>query len=296
MGVNATTATNNLARITGTGSLWQIASGGSLNVGNNLGGALGSGTVLLDDSGMLEVNTIYVGSNLVNGAQSALNNSGGILQFTTASPALTIRAGGRFVVTNGTVSFRAITTADVLCNQAGNPLDYASKVIWEGATNAFRLNTSTNVANQPYTFTSTMGATNFARLELFNGSKYNGNVTIGSGGALAVAGNVSSITGTLALASSASLSVTVGSTNDYLSVTGAVNLGSATLTLGLATNPAALPSIRLVRAAGGLGGTKFGNDQVSAAYSGKTYTFGVRYTGTEVLLTPAAKGAVLIVR
>jgi hypothetical protein len=296
LGVNYTYVTNNLVRITGPGSLWQIPPGGNLNVGNNLGGALGSGTVLLDDSGMVEVNTLYVGSNLVNGAQSALTNSGGILQFTTASPALTIRAGGRCVVTNGTVSFRAIVNADVFCNQAGKPLDSAAKVIWEGATNAFRLNAATNVANQHYTFTSTLGATNFARLDLFNGSKFNGNVMIGSGGTLAAAGSASSITGALTLASSAFLDMTVGGSNDYLAVTGSVNLGSATLKLGFAANPAALFPIRLVRAAGGLGGTRLGSDLVSASYAGQAYSLVVRYTGTDVVLTPAAKGTIISVR
>jgi hypothetical protein len=79
----------------------------------------------------------------------------------------------------------------VFCSQGTYQL--ATKATWSGA-NTFRLkNASTrNDISQTYTFNTGLGATNFARLEMVNGTNAyrNGRVTIGSGGSLLVSNTV----------------------------------------------------------------------------------------------------------
>jgi len=124
-----------------------------------------------------------------------LTNNGGVLQFTNAAPVITPLNIGDFVIANGTVSFRAITNADVRCNQSGKPLSYLTKFNWFGA-NAFRLNNATNVnsSTQAYSFWDVSTPRIFVRLELLNGSMYRGgDVYIGDGGSLYLSGGASTI-------------------------------------------------------------------------------------------------------
>ena len=124
-----------------------------------------------------------------------MTNNGGVLQFTNAAPVITPLNIGDFVIANGTVSFRAITNADVRCNQSGKPLSYLTKFNWFGA-NAFRLNNATNVnsSTQAYSFWDVSTPRIFVRLELLNGSMYRGgDVYIGDGGSLYLSGGASTI-------------------------------------------------------------------------------------------------------
>lgn len=262
----------------------------------SLGGASGGNGnwVQVMSGGLLECGNYL--SNFVGGAGNTISNLGGIFQFTSATPTVVPNGTNNLVISNGSVSFRGVTTADVFCNQSGKPLDSTNRMAWLGA-NGFRLNASTNLTTgQDYTFTDSMNPTNFARLELFNGSRYNGNVTLGNNGVLMTSGSASTITGALTVVSTATLNMTVSSANDYLAVGGAVNLGNATLQLTLKTDPTLLYPIHLVRPAGGLGGTRFGTTMVTASYGGKSYDMAVKYSGTDVVLVAGIKGTALIFR
>ena len=170
-----------------------------------------------------------------------MTNNGGILQFTNASVAVTPNNLGDFIITNGTVSFRAITNADVTCNQSGKSLAYNSKMLWTGTSNKFRLNNASNsmAINQTYTFAPGI-ATNFARLELLNGSTYrNGSVTIGAGGSLYLSGGASTVSGVVTGAPSSTIEFDLTTTNASGCLLSTTNmyLNNCTLQLDLANPP-----------------------------------------------------------
>jgi hypothetical protein len=190
----------------------------------------------------------------INGASTLGNtvtNAGGIYQFISATPSLTTTTTNNFFINCGTLSFRGITTADVLCNQSGKPFDSASKMAWvAGGANTFRLNNATNTTTgQAYTFSTAYGATNFARLDLVNGSMYRTNVTLGAGGSLYVAGGPGTISGVLtAQDSSATIEIDLSNTNAYglLVVTTNVYLNGCKLKLDLGTSPTLLSPIMVI--------------------------------------------------
>jgi len=196
------------------------------------------------------------------------------------------------------VSFRAITNADVLCNQGTGPLRSDTKVLWSG-TNAFRLNNATNTAtiNQTYTFAPGT-ATNFARLELVNSSTYrNGNVTIGNGGTLLVASNGNVIASNLTMAAGSALAVTINATNNYsqLALQGAANTLNGSLLVTLNSAPPDGSSYPI--APGAVTGT-FTNTPITGSYLGTNYIFAVNYAGGVTLQynKPGGKGTTIMFR
>ncbi len=293
---------NNTVEVSGTGSLVVCANGCQICVGSNSSVTVqgtpcngNGGNLMLWNGGGVELQGSGVLGSGYGGTGIISNYLGGIFQFTSLSAA-TINNGtpGSIVINGGTVSFRAVTTASVFCNQSGQPLDSTNKMSWFG-DNTFRLNTATNVAGQNYTFQTGTG-TNFAGLSLINGSKYQGNVTIGTGGTLSFAGGAQTISGTLTMQSAGTLAATIGSSNDYLSVTGTVNLASAQLQVALGTDPTPLYPIHFLRTAG-LGGTKFGVGVVSASYAGTNYDMRVTYQGNDALLSQAGpRGTTILFR
>ena len=113
-------------------------------------------------------------------------------------------------------------------------------MFWAG-TNTFRLNSATNSGTIDQTYTFAPGtATNFARLELVNGSTYrNGRVTIGANGSLYLSGGASTISSVLTAAPSSTLEFNLANTNApacLLSTTN-VYLNNCTLQLDLANPP-----------------------------------------------------------
>jgi hypothetical protein len=148
--------------------------------------------VLVTDGGTLDPSTPS-GSFLDIGAPAGnvVSNLGGYLEFDRSNPTFTAPDATRIQIASGGVSFRDQLSADVFCSQGTYQL--ATKATWSGA-NTFRLkNASTrNDISQTYTFNTGLGATNFARLEMVNGTTAyrNGRVTIGSGGSLLVSNTV----------------------------------------------------------------------------------------------------------
>ena len=96
-------------------------------------------------------------------------------------------------ITGGTISFRDLASAVNLTNNwRGSQL---TNMAWSG-NNALRLNnsTATNTITGGYNFNTGLGATNYYRLEMINGTNaVTGNgVTIGAGGSLFVSNTLAS--------------------------------------------------------------------------------------------------------
>ena len=230
-----------------------------------------------------------------NGTGIISNYMGGVFQFTTlAANAINNGTPGSIVINGGTVSFRALTTASVFCNQGGQQLDSATKMTWLG-DNTFRLNSATNVAGQNYTFQTGTG-TNFAGLSLINGSRYQGNVTVGTGGTLSCSDGPETLAGTLTMQSDTTLALTLASSNDTLTVTGAVNLAGAQLQVTLKADPTPYYPIRFLRT-GGLGGSQFSTRIIETQYQGTNFGMKVRYdanTQDVWLYDEGVKGTLLL--
>ena len=220
-----------------------LINGGTLNgfsSGVYVGGSGAStnsfGNVVVSGTGVLEANNITVYTN----SPSAVTNNGGIFQYTSATPTIIPGTFGTVVITNGAISFKNINNADVFCNQSTKPLDSTNKIAYFG-TNTFRLNNATNSGTIDQTYTFAPGiATNFARLELLNGSTYrNGNVTIAAGGSLYLSSGASTISSVLTAAPSSTIEFDLTNTNApgcLLSTTN-MYLNGCTLQLDLANPP-----------------------------------------------------------
>ena len=231
----------------------------------------GSGGLQIDQSAMGPVGNSYI------------TNHGGVYQFTYATPTIAAApANNSFIyLTDGTISFRAVNTVDVRGNRTGT----LTNIVFTGTNNAFRLNNATNATSpdQTYTFANNLGPTNYARLELFNGSFYRGgSVTIGSGGTLAVSGDPSAITN-LTIATGGTLEMTVSGTNSAsrLNAVGSVALGG-TLRLILASPPppAGFDWTLISKAGGGgMTGAFTGGAIVEQAYQGTNYVFSIDIAG-----------------
>lgn len=230
------------------GGYWNLQ-GSAVTVGD--AAASVNNTLSVSGGGVLEAASLI--TSVGSGAGNVITNDGGVYQFNTATPTITPNTGS-IGINNGAVSFRGITTADVLCNRGSGPL-ITSKMAWSG-TNAFRLNNATNNATlQAYTFTDTLGATNFARLELLNGSLYQGgDVTIGAHGTLLVSNGVSRIASNLTFAATATFAVDLSSTNGYGAlITGSnVTLNGCALALNLGSAPVSGSSFQVITNTAGL--------------------------------------------
>ena len=162
-----------------------IAGGEVRTKGTAIAGSVvgASNNTILVTGGLLDVDTL----SCPNGGGNIISNAGGIYQFFTATPVITTN-GGPVVLNGGTISFRDKATVDVKGNQTGSQL--TNMTFTTGGQNAFRLNNATNNTTpvQSYTFASNLGATNYVRLELVNGSTgyRGGSVTLGAGGSLLV--------------------------------------------------------------------------------------------------------------
>jgi T5SS/PEP-CTERM-associated repeat protein len=189
-------ASNNVAIVTGAGSVWtntgtlgfngasnrliiahggQVINGGAVTVG---GVGFVDNHLIVTNGGLLQANSLTVHAATGN----SIDNYGGTYQFTTTNITITPNGFGRISITNGTISFRGITNANP--NVGGTTL---TNLAYYGV-NGFRLNNSTNAAGlTSYTFDDTGVATNYARLQLVNNSTWRSSLlTIGTGGSLLV--------------------------------------------------------------------------------------------------------------
>ena len=216
---NATAGSSNMVAVAGAGSAWNLG-GAALtlgatgaNTGNVLtvtGGAVtnittlsvgaiasaNNNSVLMTGGGLLECTGVVVGAT--GNAGNTVNNQGGILQFTSALPTITTNAGNAIVMTNGTLGYRGIQSGTLpnLTNNWGKTV--TGCFAWQGV-NGFRLDNAlaTNSLGRPYTFSSSLGATNYARLELVNGATgiRGAGVTVAGDGSMLVSNTAATIYG-----------------------------------------------------------------------------------------------------
>ena len=284
-----------IAPTTGGGLTLQglvITNTGAINLSNSAltmaNGSLNNagGTVAIQNGGLLEANTFTQPSG-------TMTNSGGIYQFSTVTPTLSRTTVDTIVLTNGTISFRAVTNADVFANWPGG--NQITNILYQGV-NVFRLNAASNTAakSQTYTFASNLGATNYARLELLNGSLYRGsNVTIGSGGSLLVSNGVSTIGGALSFASDATLNVDISTTNGFSCLVAQTNVNLNGCTLNVNVGPAPVigtPFMIISNTSAGATSGQFANGTrwVTPTINGTNYVVMINTadgSGNDVVLT-----------
>jgi hypothetical protein len=134
--------------------------------------------MFVQSGGILEATNLTTGAGVGN----LITNSGGIYQFTTATPTITTNnnAGGSIAINGGVIAFRDVTNVNVKGNWAGTQL---TNMTFYGTNNAFQLNNSSGT--NTYWFDAITGAaTNYAGLEMVSGKTAytNGSVTIGTNG------------------------------------------------------------------------------------------------------------------
>ncbi len=173
----------------------------------------GGAVTFLVTGGILDVNTLVLDS-----ASQVISNSGGVFQFSTATPSI---SPGPSVITlnGGAIAFRDVPDVDVKGNWSGTSL--ANMTFTPGGLNTFRLNNATNASSgQAYTFDSEMGATNYYRLEMINGKTCyrGGDVTVGAGGAILFSNTAARIEGALTQAGSMTVA------DSAVTITGALSL------------------------------------------------------------------------
>lgn len=178
--------------VSGIGSVMSF--GNTLHVGSNTvnSSSKGYGWILVEQGGTLEMSTtIYIGQ----GGMGLVTNHGGIYQWTVGRGGFAINTNSpdSMVLSDGTISFAGVTNA-----QVNDP--NVQRITFLGE-NAFRLNNASNWTSlnnpslQDYTFDNTLGATNFARLEMINaGTAWQSKrLTVGGGGSLLVSNSSASI-------------------------------------------------------------------------------------------------------
>ena len=228
-----------------------------------------SAIVSIQNGGLLEANTF------VQLAGGTMTNFGGVNQFSIANPTVSRATADTIVLTNGAISFRAITNADVYANGNGTVGNQLTNILYQG-TNAFRLDAASNTLakSQTYTFASNLGPTNYARLELLNGAMYrNGNVTIGTNGTLLVSNGVSTVSGTLTFDPTATLSVDLSKTSGYgaLIAQSNVNLNGCALNINLGSAPVPGSSFMIISNSAGATSGSFGTSRQVVTVNGTNY-------------------------
>lgn len=285
-------ATNNILTVTNGG----YVRGNQFFVGYNATSV--SNSIRVVDGGILDCDTYSINTSS-SGSGNTINNVGGVFQFNNAAAGVNPGVAGSITLADGTISFRDINNADIRCNQAGQPFN-TTKIVWAGK-NGFRLNNATNItSSQAYTFTDTLGATNFARLELRNGSLYQGGaVTIGTNGTLAVAGGVNRIANDLTFATNATFSVDLSATNNYgaLVAQDNVTLNGCALSVNLGSAPVPGTSYPIISHSAGQTSGSFGNRSLVQTVNGTNYILRVSTSasGATVTCSLLTQGMCLII-
>ena len=153
--VNPGFSVSNSLTIGANGSVFATA----VSAGVNCTGGMNVASVLA--GGLLEANALTCGA-----PGNLITNAGGIYQFANAAPTITPNGAGSISLADGTLSFRAVTNANVVI--AGTSL---TNIAWSGS-NGFRLTAASNTtaSSQTYVFEPGVSATNYARLEMVGGA------------------------------------------------------------------------------------------------------------------------------
>lgn len=236
---------------------------------------------VLDMGAMLYLN--------VAAGNTASITGGGILQFTSAAPAMAFYNNGGSAVTinGGGLSYRGVTGVDMGASKTATS-NTVGAFTWAGS-NAFRLNGSTETGAGDYTFASNLGANNYAALQLYGACSISRSITFDgdNGGSLLLSGATATVGG-ITLAGTVPVTAK-GAASTLTGVIGGggslVKAGSGTLTLASAntytgativsngvlrlTSPAALSTNTSVHLSdgGALDLAFSGTSQVAALYT-----------------------------
>lgn len=160
-----------------------IQSGGQFLTGNLWIGENGAtnGTVTVESGGLLQIGRLI--ETRQTNTNTLLVESGGTLQFTTASPIVsnTSGVGGSITLGDGGIlSFKGVS---------GTPLVVGGNLTYAGGNHTYRLDNAQNTSVATTTFNAT---TTYSKLELRNGGQWNtsGSLIIGDGGSLVGSGTV----------------------------------------------------------------------------------------------------------
>jgi len=191
--------------VNGVGSSLVITNGGQVfsgagSIGN--GASVNNNTVTVAGAGSLwDLGAAALTVGATNSTGNVLNVlNGGILQFTTATPTVTINnnALNGIVITNATLSYRNAGVVNLTNNWVNSGIG-TNGVAWQGK-NTLRLDgsTGTNTLGRPYQFDINLGSTNFVNLELLGTCGVTGSgIVIGTNGTMLVSNAMATITGAL---------------------------------------------------------------------------------------------------
>lgn len=238
------TTTGSGGTAAGTGNSLTVSSGGVLSnlnwlmIGNSTAAA-NNNTALVSGGGLLEINTgIVAGTGTATG-NTVTVQTGGVLQFKTATPTVTIAAGSSITMNGGTLSYKGVSSTSTNLLNGNAAASGVGIFTWTG-TNTFRLDGSTETGGSNYTFANNLGAKNYTALELYGTSTIARAITLdGShGGSLLLSGSTATITGGVTL--TGPVSITASGTASTLTgaITGAGALsktGTGALTLNTAS-------------------------------------------------------------
>ena len=210
-----------------------IGNGGTLiaaavNAGNVAGD--NNNSVQVINGGLLEANALVIAAGA---AGNTISNRNSTYQFTTGAPTTTPNGLGSIAITDGTISYRGIDSADVTANRGSGAL---SGITFAGA-NTFMLNASSNInvsggVDQSYTFQASAGnPSNYVNLVMVNGqTEYgNGDLTIGATGTLLISNTTAGIDGNFVNSGTASVVNATANFANTLNNHGRLTLQNATV-------------------------------------------------------------------
>jgi len=166
-----------------------------------------SNRVVVTRSGVMELSSSLI---IGTAGQTDCGNhlactNGGVLQFTTANPIITINTpstdlslGNKVLMENGVLAYRGVSGVILTNNQATTGV---GRFDWQGK-NTLRFNNATGIcanASTTYTIEDSGNSKNYVGLELVNGGTgiSTGNITIGNTGSLLVSNTVATFSGSL---------------------------------------------------------------------------------------------------
>jgi len=234
-------------KVNGSGSQLNLASSLKMSSATAVAGS----NLMVSDGGKLQIGTAQNNECLTLGKSDGSSNNNrvtvdtsGVLQFTTATPSITIYApsGNALTMNGATLAYKSAFGVDMGASKvAGVGI---GKFTWSGI-NTLRLDGTVSNTSESgsgaYTFANNLGAANYATLELYGvtaisrGLTFDGN----NGGALLLNGATSSFSGGINLIGA----VTVTAQGVGSGLTGVIT-GTGALTLGsLSTSALTLKSL-----------------------------------------------------
>ncbi len=157
----------------------------------------GTNSLVVTNGALVDTRGLVVGN--ASNAGNFASIAGATLQFSTNSPDIQILGvanSNAIYVRDSTIAFRDVTNVNIKANWGVGALGKGlTNITWAG-DNAFRLNNaSLTNGGQDYVFSTGLGATNYTRLEMINGTTLwqGGSLTIGTNGSMLVSNTAATV-------------------------------------------------------------------------------------------------------